>query len=258
MTNNPYHPIESLTSTGLVNAGISLRYGGVSKPPYQTLNLATHVGDQPADVSRNQRIFSEQTGLQSFKYCKQIHSDFVMDADCINNSYWCGGNQSNAIETADALISNHLGNTISIFTADCVPIFILDVATSSMGIVHAGWRGTLARIATKTLSQMRSTFGTIPDNCLTHLGPSIQKCCYNVGSDLLLKFEEQFGKSVLHGKSLCLQSAIVTQLVDVGVTLDSISISPYCTSCNTDTFFSHRAEGPDTGRMLSFMQLTER
>ena len=254
---NLYHPIHQLTETHLVKAGISLRSGGVSKPPYETLNLANHVGDHPAAVSQNQQIFSDQTGIKTLKYCKQIHSDVVINANSIPNSLWNVGEQSGSAKTGDAIISAHSDVALGIFTADCVPVFILDVAAPAVGIAHAGWRGTLARIATKTLAQMKATFGTMPDNCLVHIGPSIQKCCYTVSTELLIQFEQQFGRTVHNGNCLCLQTANVKQLMDAGVPSDSISISPFCTACSTDNFYSYRAEGGQTGRMLSFIQLIE-
>ena len=251
-----YRPIHELTQTNLVRAGISLRLGGVSIAPYTSLNLALHVGDNPAAVLQNQHRFSDQTGIKSLKYCKQIHSDTVINAGTIQHSCWQGDNRNTPENIGDALISRERGDALGVFTADCVPIFILDVATPTIGIAHAGWRGTYARIVVKTVTRMKVDFGTHPDNCLIHLGPSIQKCCYEVSSELLDQFEEKFGKDVRNGQCLCLQTANMIQLVDAGVPLDSISISPHCTSCSTKKFYSYRAEGGQTGRMLSFIQLT--
>jgi YfiH family protein len=250
-----YHPIDELTETSLVNAGISLRSGGVSKAPYTSLNLASHVGDNPAAVSQNQQLFSAHIGIKTLKYCRQIHSDAVINADTVTTLYWNDENQNVSEKTGDALISTQQGETLGIFTADCVPIFILDVASPAIGIAHAGWRGTLARIATKTLAEMKTKFGTIAENCVIHLGPSIQKCCYTVSPDLISQFVKHFGSAVHNGLNLSLQTANFCQLVDVGVTSESISISPFCTACCTDNFYSHRAEGGQTGRMFSFIQL---
>ena len=255
MTTNLYHSIHELTQTSLVKAAISLRSEGVSIPPYTSLNLATHVGDSPAAVSQNQRRFSDQTGIKTLKYCKQIHSDAVINAEIVSNSFWNLEYQNVTADIGDALISTRQGEALGVFTADCVPIFILDRITPAVGIAHAGWRGTYARIAVKTVVQMKANFGTLTENCLIHLGPSIQKCCYEVSSELLVQFEEQFGKEIHDRQYLCLQTANVIQLVDIGVPLDLISISPYCTACSTDLFYSYRAEGGNTGRMLSFIQL---
>ncbi len=255
MTTKLYHTIDELTETSLVNAGISLRCGGVSKTPYTSLNLASHVGDNPAAVSQNRQLFSAHTGIKALKYCRQIHSDAVINADTVATLYWNVENQNGFEKTGDALISAQRGETLGIFTADCIPIFIMDVASPAIGIVHAGWRGTLARIAVKTLAEMKTQFGTITENCFIHLGPSIQQCCYTVSPDLISQFVKHFGSTLHNGLNLSLQTANYCQLVDVGVTSESISISPFCTACCTDNFYSHRAEGGQTGRMFSFIQL---
>jgi len=257
LTTNLFHTISELTQTRLAKAGISLRFGGVSKAPYTSLNLASHVGDNPAAVSQNQRIFSAQSGIHELKYCRQIHSDSVLNADVVKTSFWNGENQNVPEKTGDALISAQQGDALGVFTADCVPIFILDTATPAIGMVHAGWRGTLARIAAKTLAQMKASFGTITKNCLIHLGTSIQQCCYTVSSDMISQFVIHFGSAVHNGLNLSLQTANFCQLVEAGITPESISISPFCTACCTDKFYSYRAEGEQTGRMLSFLQLTD-
>jgi len=255
LTTNLYHTIHELTQTSLVKAGISLRSGGVSTKPYTSLNLAWHVGDEHTAVFQNQQRFSDSTGINTLKYCNQIHSDTVINADNIQYSGWIVDKQDTSENTGDALISSRQGSTLGIFTADCVPIFILDIATPVIGIAHAGWRGTYAKIAVKTVLQMKTTFGTEPENCLVHLGPSIQKCCYEVSPELLKQFSDQFGRDVHNGQCLCLQTANLCQLVDAGVPYKSISISPFCTACNTEDFYSYRAEGGQTGRMLSFIHL---
>lgn len=256
MRKNLYYVIPELTDSGLVKAGISLRTGGVSNPPYDTLNLATHVGDDPEAVSQNQILFSDHTQIKSIKYCKQIHSDKVLNASTFTPSELHKKQVSTTQKTGDALISSTQGDTLGIFTADCIPIFILDKMTPAIGIAHAGWRGTLDLIAIKTLAEMERMFGTIKKNCVVHLGASIKKCCYQVSSDLKQRFKEQFGNSVHNGDYISLQTANKIQLVDFGMHPKMITNSPYCTACNTDKFYSYRAESGQTGRMLSFIQLT--
>ncbi len=255
MTENLYLTIQELTETGLVKAGISFRSGGVSDAPYTSLNLATHVGDRPEAVIQNRQCFSKQSGITHFKFCDQIHSDIIINADTLPITFFDSVNPDIAAQPGDALISARQGDALGVFTADCVPIFILDIAKPAIAIVHAGWRGTVARIVTKVLVQMMKCYDTHAVNCLIHLGPSIQQCCYEVSPELLVRFEELFGQNVHNGHSLSLHTANVIQLVDAGVPFDSISMSPYCTACCTDLFYSYRAEGGQTGRMLSYIQL---
>ena len=243
-----YHAIQELQATGMVTAGISLRNGGVSPAPYASLNLAEHVGDDAKLVATNREILFQQTGLKDLHYCRQIHGTCVIDVDNTGKA---------SVEDppeADALVSARRGVALGIFTADCVPIFIHDIATPAIGIAHAGWRGTFAGVAVNTLAQMKARFGTVPTNCRIHLGPSIQKCCYTVSTELLTQFAERFGSTVRNGANLDLQAANVHQLSEAGLPAASISISAFCTACRTDLFYSHRAENGQTGRMLSYIQ----
>ena len=244
-----YHTIQALEATGIVTAGITFRQGGVSRAPYTSLNLAEHVGDDADAVTTNREIFFQQSGLTDLDYCQQIHSASVIDADRTASAVL------KQHPEADALVSARREVPLGIFTADCVPIFILDVATPAIGIAHAGWRGTLARIAVNTLARMQTHFGTLATNCQIHLGPSIQKCCYTVSTELLEQFTEHFGSAVHNGTNLSLQTANANQLIEIGLPAASISVSPFCTACRTDLFYSHRAEAGKTGRMLSFIQL---
>ena len=244
-----YRAIQELQTTGIVTAGISLRTGGVSNTPYATLNLAEHVGDDPTAVATNRKLLFQQTGLKNWQYCRQVHGNCVIAVDDTT------GASLEPPPEADALISACRGVALGIFTADCVPIFILDIETPAIGLAHAGWRGTFARVAVNTLAEMKTCFGTVIENCRIHLGPAIQKCCYTVSTELLTQFAERFGCSVHDGTHLNLQAANVNQLVEAGLPATSISISPLCTACRTDLFYSHRAENGQTGRMLSYIQL---
>lgn len=244
-----YRAIQELQTNGIVTAGISLRTGGVSHAPYAALNLAEHVGDEASAVTTNRKILFQQTGLKDLRYCRQVHGTYVVNVDDAAGEFL--GNPPEA----DALVSACRGVALGIFTADCVPIFILDTETPAIGIAHAGWRGTFARIVMNTLTQMKVNFGTVAANCRIHLGPSIHGCCYTVSPELLTQFAERFGSAVHNGTNLSLQAANVNQLVEAGLPTTSISISPLCTACRTDLFYSHRAENGQTGRMLSYIQL---
>ena len=244
-----YHAIQELETTAIVTAGVSLRHGGVSAPPYASLNLAEHVGDDPNAVAANRAILFQKTDLTDLRYCRQVHG-----TDVINVSDHAPS-PSTLPPEADALVTAQPDVALAIFTADCVPIFIVDAKTPAIGIAHAGWRGTLACIAIKTLARMETLFGTTAANCQIHLGPSIQKCCYTVSAELLTQFTDHFGSTVANGRNLSLQSANVNQLVDIGLPTAAISVSPFCTGCRTDLFYSHRAENGHTGRMISFLKL---
>ena len=142
-----------------------------------------------------------------------------------------------------------------------MPVFVFDSQTPAIGIAHAGWRGTLSRIAAKTVMAMTETFGTQPKNCQIYLGASIQKCCYVVRQDLADQFACAFGDEVkTETHFLDLHYANRAQLVRQGVPSKAIVASPYCTSCRTDLFYSYRAESNglanQTRRMVSAIGLT--
>ena len=249
---NLYHTISTFEKTGLVKAVTSIRHGGVSQPPYHWLNLADSVEDHPAAVTANRRIFFNQIGLdvQDFVFCRQIHSDCVRLVDRIITPSVL------PLAEADAMITTQPSLALGVFTADCVPIFILDIVTPAIGIGHAGWRGTLAGIAAKVIEAMQRHFGTHPSDCLAYLGPSIQKCCYTVSPALADRFEDAFGSEVRYSKrALSLQMANVLQLRQMGLLPGAISVTQFCTACRTDLFYSHRAEGGKTGRALSLISL---
>lgn len=250
----PYYTVDALEHTGLVRAVTSLRQGGVSQAPYRSLNLGEHVGDDIQAVRTNREMFCQAIGLRrrGFVYCRQVHSDCVVVVD------ESADRLQRPIAEADAMVANRPSLALGVFTADCVPIFVLDVGTPAIGIIHAGWRGALAGIAAKTIRVMRCQFGSSPSNCRIHLGPSIQKCCYQVDVSLAEQFERKFGPSVrVKNAHIDLHAANVHQLVHAGVPTDAISATGVCTACRTDLFFSHRAENGLTGRLLSVIVLVD-
>jgi len=244
---------QALEQTGLVKAVVSFRNGGVSRTPFQSLNLAEHVGDHPEHVGINRERFfaSLSWPISRFLYCRQAHGSDIITIEPSKRGL------KPPIADADAMISAEQGLALGVFIADCVPIFILDSRTPAIGIVHAGWRGTLARIVEKTVTAMQRHFGSDPAQCLAHLGPSIQDCCYTVSESLAAQFEATFGPDVRAGEKLDLHAANALQLIQAGVPQVNISRTSLCTACRTDLFFSHRAEGGTTGRMVALIGLAE-
>lgn len=183
----------------------------------------------------------------------------------------------------DAAVSRKAGLLLGIQTADCVPILLADTRRNVVAAVHAGWRGTLARIAAKTLGRMQLEFGTKPEDVRAALGPAIGACCYEVGPEVALAFSGQFAQAaewfegpferLATGEEpnplpwltmmppghepppervqLDLRAANRWQLIDAGVSPRNIAVSTLCTACRTDLFFSYRKEGARTGRMMS-------
>ena len=204
------------------------------------------------DSQSDRRRFYDQIRLEpeQFVSCHQVHGNKV--EVIFRSPETC----PLPLAEADAIVTNQVDLVIAVFTADCIPIFILDPHTCSIGIIHAGWRGTYKFITTEAIQSMQKHFGTNPANCLIHLGISIQQSCYQVSQDLADQFERHFGPDVrTSDNKLNLQTANVQQLVNVGVPFESISISPLCTACRTDLFYSFRVEGESAGRLVSFIRL---
>ena len=252
--------------------GFSTRPGGVSQLESQrVLNLGFMEWDTPENVMENRLRFQSSLDAADLRLAplKQIHSD-VVHLFAQSSVDPCKG---------DALASKQPGILLAIQTADCVPILLVDPKKRAVAAVHAGWRGTLARIAQKTVGRMQQEFGSTPSDLLAAIGPSIGPCCYEVAADFVTKFSAQFADAPeyfdepLSGDEpnplqwlnmkppghqpppknvrLNLRKAIRSQLLVAGLRARNIFTSDLCTSCRTDLLFSYRREGPLTGRLVA-------
>jgi YfiH family protein len=244
---NRDYPIVCATST---------RLGGISPKPYDTLNLAYHVGDDPDNVAENRRRFCHSLDIDtnSLVLAHQVHGDRIEVVE--DKHAGCGAYRtSDAIPDTDAMITMSQSISIGIMTADCVPVMIYDPVRSVIGVAHAGWKSAVLMIAAKTVIKMDATYGTNPSDCMIAFGASI-KCCYEVGEEVISQFDNAFGEGkCTKGNKLDLPKAVELQLIDVGVKKENISSNSPCTACNLDLYYSHRAENGITGRMLSLIKL---
>ena len=250
-------PIPAFQKIPSVTAAVSVRLGGVSQEPYSTLNLAYHVGDADSSVAENRRRFCGALGIEvcSLVIAQQIHGDRIA---VIHKSHAGRGayGHADAIPDADGMITTSRSVALAVLAADCVPVFLADPVREAIGIAHAGWRGALRMIAARAVLKMRDAFGTEPADCLVALGPSIGSCCYTVGEDVASQFRHTFGASTcVMGSKLDLQKAIEMQLAEIGVEERNIISTEFCTACNPDLFYSHRAAEGCTGRMMSVIEL---
>jgi YfiH family protein len=171
----------------------------------------------------------------------QIHSDVVLIA-----------REPGCIGEGDALVTQAPGVAVSVRTADCFPILLVDRETRAVAAVHAGWRGTAAGVVRTSLERMRSEFGTDPGNVFAAIGPGIGACCYEVGTDVASRFGmPQAGKLDLAVENR-------NQLIAAGIAPASIEVVGGCTFCNPAQFFSWRRDRDRAGRMISFIRLAAR
>jgi len=235
----------------------NMRSGGVSSKPYESLNLAYHVSDDPINVTENRQRFCKKLGVDvdSMVLARQVHGDrieIVKSKDAGRGAF----STEDAIPDTDAMITTSKSISIGILTADCVPVMIFDPVKSAIGVAHAGWKGTILMLPAKTILKMKESFGTDPSDCMVALGPSIGLCCYEVGEELISQFDKAFGTGkCTKGNKLDLPRAVELQLVGVGVSADNIISDGSCTACNLDLFYSYRVENGITGRMMSIIRL---
>jgi len=225
--------------------GFTTRLGGASGPPFDSLNLGTHVGDDPDLVAENWARLERATGLH-FARVKQVHGARAVRA----------AGASAPAEEADAIVSSAPGVAACVSVADCVPVLLADPATGAVAAVHAGWRGTVARAAEEGVRALVRETGAPAERLLASIGPSIGPCCYEVSADVADRFAAGIGPSVVRrGATLRvdLWGANVAVLREAGVRERSVEVLGRCTSCERELFYSHRRDAGRTGRHLAFV-----
>ena len=257
------YQIPSFSATGLVTHGFTTRMGGFSESPYASLNTALHVGDEVQAVLANRARVCEALDINPGDLVtgRQVHGDaahFVTAADKGRGAF----EYADALPETDALATNITGTPMASFYADCVPVFLLDPVSGVVALVHAGWKGTSAKICLKTVLGMKERYGVEPSDCLAGIGPSIGPCCYEVGDSVACAFREGgFPSSVLNktpqrGKwMLNLWQANLATLLEAGLKPENVTLADLCSACGKDIFFSYRAEEGVTGRMCSLIML---
>ena len=207
------------------------RLGGVSEEPYDSLNVSKKVGDGPAAVDENISLIKQaMDGLPS-AWVRQVAGDRAVR---VSEAGFAG--------EADALVTSERGIALVVAVADCVPVAL--VGEGGVGMVHSGWRGTLAGVAGKAVRSLGGAEGVT-----AYIGPCIRRCCYEVSEELAEKFAESFGDEVVSGRYLSLPAAIRIDLERAGV--EDIHDLGLCSGCRPDLFYSHRKQGPFTGRNLA-------
>ena len=227
------HIDESERAAGLL-VGFTDRRGGVSAAPYDSLNLAARVGDDPAAVDENRRRAARALGfeLEGLALARQVHGSAVLEATPGS----CG-----VLGEADVLIAREPGTTIAILTADCAPVVLR--GASGVAVAHAGWRGLVG-------GAIESAIEALGGAQKAWVGPCIHSCCYEVGEEVIAAFREN-GLPVADGTHVSPRDASVTILERSGVT--DVWTSPDCTHCDPN-YFSYRRDGV-TGRQGSFASL---
>lgn len=226
---------------GLV-AGVSTRHGGLSESPYSSLNLGIHTDDTPEIIEQNLALFCADLGISPADLARsyQVHGDKI----------WVTG-RAGYQSGFDAMVSVQPGVFAGVGIADCTPILLADPVTRVCAAVHAGWKGTVAKIVEKTAKRMIDNRGSNPSDIHAYIGPCISLAHFEVGDEVAAQFDEVFKSRKGAKWHVDLKAANAAQLQALGI--QQLEIDSSCTVENNADFFSHRKEKGLTGRMLALI-----
>ena len=235
---------------GPIRFAFTERTGGVSKAPYASLNLGTHVGDDPEAVAENRRRVLAALGAEEDQahliVPNQVHGDTVVaiDSDTDEKLAWV---RDRALEGADAIVCTAPGVPVLLCFADCVPVVL--TAPGGFAVIHSGWKGTFSGIAGAAARVLAEAAGCAAHEIDVVIGPHILGDEYEVSVELMERFASRFpGIDAGAGRLLDLSYAIRASLVDAGVEARRIVDPQLSTMRENDRFFSYRAEGGVCGR----------
>lgn len=225
-----------------IHAATTLRTGGVSLPPYQSLNPAAHVGDNIDSINKNRQRISDMLHLPTDPlWLEQIHSNQVIE---VNANSMSG-------QIADAAYTKDSGVVCAVMTADCLPLLVCSSDAKTIAAIHAGWRGLLSGIIGNTLAAMNC------DNYWVWLGPAIGPNCFEVGPEVREAFIQKSAefsnafRSQKNGKWLAdIYQLAKIELTGLGVT--AIYGGNFCTVTDSQRFYSYRRD-QQTGRMATLI-----
>ena len=208
-------------------------------------NLAYHVGDETSNVDKNRKLLAEKYNYDYEKLVSmnQTHGNNVQIVDL---------NSEKIIDDCDALITNIKDLPLMVMVADCIPILLHDEKKGVIAAIHAGRNSTFLRIVEITINKMKENFGTNPLDIKATLGPSIQKCCYEVSVELANIVKTSFGSQFVEGRNIDLQAINKAILRENGV--ENIEDSTICTKCTSKVHYSYR-KNPKTGRFAGIIKL---
>ncbi len=244
-------------------AGFTTRHGGVSKSPYATLNMGFHVGDDQNDVQRNRSLVAADIG---FPLTKWIGSEQVHQAEIAELTAADAGRGADCLETAlpglDGIYTQEQGLLLTSLYADCVPLYFAAKSAGLIGLCHAGWKGSVAKIGPKLVGIWKEKHRVSASDVYVLIGPSIRAPHYEVDEVVASKVKDALGGEVAGvltptkpGHSLLDLPMLNKQLlIASGVNPSHIHTSTVCTY-ESDAFFSHRKEKGRTGRMMSAIGL---
>lgn len=246
--------------------GFTTRLGGVSNDFLSSMNLSFSRGDKEENVRINHKRVADMLGYKtdSLVFSNQVHETTIYTAtkeDCGK-----GITIESDIREVDGLITNVPGVTLITFFADCVPNYFYDPVNKVVALAHSGWKGTVKGIGSIMVERMKSEFGSNPEDIICAIGPSICKDCYEVSADVAKAFEnfystEQYMDMIFDKGNdkymLDLHKACRYNLLNAGIKSDNIAMPDFCTCCNPDFLYSHRASKGLRGNLAAIIGIKE-
>jgi len=242
----PVFKFAHLSAFPEIDHQIFTRGGGFSKPPFDSLNVAYGVGDDPRDVARNRERISNRASGGKTVYINQVHGTRVVVVPERENA-------GAAPLEGDAMVTDRLGIMLMIQVADCQSVLLYEPDRRVVANVHSGWRGSVANILAETLRVMTETFACDPSRVLAGIGPSLGPCCAE-----FIHFRDEIPRPYWDYRvgphHFDFWSASRDQLVEAGVPDHQVHAARLCTRCRNDLFFSYRKEKV-TGRFAAMIGL---
>jgi YfiH family protein len=235
-----------------IGHAIFTRNCGHSKRPFQSLNVSSGLGDDENSVRKNRRVVATGIGSDDLVFIEQVHGNQVVVLDEKNSGL--RADPSGIIGAGDAIITNIRGKFLVVQVADCQAVLLYDPIRQVVANVHTGWRGSVKNIVGRTVGFMKKFFKCNAAHLIVGIGPSLGPCCAE-----FVNYKAEIPDTLWRYKTrndyFDLWKLSIDQLTCAGVRQENIEIGNMCTKCNTDLFFSYRAEGT-TGRLAAVIGLT--
>lgn len=246
----PYYQFPELSRHEALVHAVFTRRGGVSAPPFESLNTGFATGDSPESVSINLKIIQEIIGARDLRYLDQVHGRDILvlrDGEAAPHpAQRCG----------DAIITDRRDLALMVKQADCQGIILFDTRKNVLSTVHCGWRGSRLNILGAVVRRMQCDFGCRPSDLLAAVGPSLGPCCgeFKTHEEIL---PAEFREFMVRRDYFDFWEISRRQLLRAGLEAGHIHLARICTRCRSDLFYSYRAEGV-TGRFATVAMLKPR
>ena len=246
-----FYQFPNLIDLPEVRHAVFTRQNGHSRKPYHSLNTSFGVGDDTASVKKNRSIIKKSLEATELLFVRQVHGTEIL---ILPQQYeFTPNNPTGRPPVGDSLITNVRGRFLVVQVADCQPIFLYDTARQIVANIHSGWRGSIRNIIGQTINAMGREFGTVPQDIVAAIGPSLGPCCAE-----FIHYRNEIPKTFWSYKDkdhhFDFWALSRDQLTDAGVPATNIYSSDTCTRCNPERFFTYRGEGT-TGRFAAVIGL---